>query len=445
MDTWVSGQPGGLSTVLDEGGANLSVGQRQLLCLSRAILRGSKVLIMDEVSLGVSGVTSALVALAASYNATRCPTSRLRVPSAVMCCEQATASIDPEADARIQATVREVFADCTVLTIAHRLPTIIDANKVLVMDAGYVAVCGCGCGCVRRCMAVWLCGRVCVCVCVGWLCVGWLTGAVGLGVRSRVLEFDSPANLLRNPAGAFTAMVEQTGPAAAQFLRQAALEAEAERSNSSSGAWGGRELRMLGCADSKPPAWGALLVSLCVCVPVPVLACTVGAGGRAVIQPPPLVRLRSLGADTTASAAVSIDDHLSLVSLEPTAPPLHDTTTAPHHDAEAALFEGLEEPGAVGSGGGASGADGDATPAHEWLPAQRHSMRFDTSHHAAAERMVAQAQSNRPPHPPTSMRSVSHPAGAILPVGSEASHSDDDDDDGDAAQLMGPVERSTSL
>ena len=178
MDTWVSGQPGGLSTVLDEGGANLSVGQRQLLCLSRAILRGSKVLIMDEVSLGVSGVTSALVALAASYNATRCPTSRLRVPSAVMCCEQATASIDPEADARIQATVREVFADCTVLTIAHRLPTIIDANKVLVMDAGYVAVCGCGCGCVRRCVAVRCCVAVWLCGCV---CVGWLTGAVGFG------------------------------------------------------------------------------------------------------------------------------------------------------------------------------------------------------------------------------------------------------------------------
>ena len=50
--------------------------------------------------------------------------------------DQATASIDPEADGLIQATVRDVFAGCTVLTIAHRLPTIIDYHKILVMDAG---------------------------------------------------------------------------------------------------------------------------------------------------------------------------------------------------------------------------------------------------------------------------------------------------------------------
>ena len=49
MSSWLAEQSSGLGTILDEGGQNLSVGQRQLLCLVRALLRGSKVLIMDEV------------------------------------------------------------------------------------------------------------------------------------------------------------------------------------------------------------------------------------------------------------------------------------------------------------------------------------------------------------------------------------------------------------
>ncbi|XP_073707299.1 ATP-binding cassette sub-family C member 4 [Garra rufa] len=134
--------PGKLETELAESGSNFSVGQRQLVCLARAILRKNRVLIIDE----------------------------------------ATANVDPRTDGLIQKTIRDKFRECTVLTIAHRLNTIIDSDRILVLDAG------------------------------------------------RIHEYDAPHILLQNHSGIFYKMVQQTGKAEAASLLQTAKQAYMNRS-----------------------------------------------------------------------------------------------------------------------------------------------------------------------------------------------------------------------
>lgn len=88
-----------LSDEVFEGGSNYSVGQRQLLVIARSLLRGAKIVIMDE----------------------------------------ATASVDADTDARIQRVMRTEFKDSTCITVAHRINTILDSDYILVMDDGQAA------------------------------------------------------------------------------------------------------------------------------------------------------------------------------------------------------------------------------------------------------------------------------------------------------------------
>ncbi|XP_055536688.1 probable multidrug resistance-associated protein lethal(2)03659 [Wyeomyia smithii] len=125
-----------LECKMADGGSNFSMGQRQLVCLARAILRNNKILVLDE----------------------------------------ATANVDPQTDRLIQTTIRNKFSECTVLTIAHRLHTVMDSDRVLVMDAG------------------------------------------------RIVEFDHPHKLLSDEAGYLRKLVDQTGASMASSLIRIAEE-----------------------------------------------------------------------------------------------------------------------------------------------------------------------------------------------------------------------------
>lgn len=134
-----------LSYPVTEGGDNFSSGEKQLICMARAILRRNKVLFMDE----------------------------------------ATASIDYETDELISTTIRAEFDDSTILTIAHRIHTIIDFDKVLVMHRGAIA------------------------------------------------EYAAPAELLRDPKSRFYGLCRATGRSEFRNLRKMAFEAERRRGEAS--------------------------------------------------------------------------------------------------------------------------------------------------------------------------------------------------------------------
>jgi len=112
-----------LDSAVSSGGSNFSLGQRQILALARALVRQSRVLILDE----------------------------------------ATASLDHETDSLVQQSLSTEFNDVTLITIAHRLQTIMNSDKILVLDAG------------------------------------------------KLVEFDSPASLLRQENGAFRSLVDGSG------------------------------------------------------------------------------------------------------------------------------------------------------------------------------------------------------------------------------------------
>jgi ABC-type multidrug transport system fused ATPase/permease subunit len=123
-----------LDAPVSEGGENFSTGEKQLLCMARAILKRSRVLVMDE----------------------------------------ATASVDYATDELISKTIRHEFAESTILTIAHRLRTVIDYNRVMLLDEG------------------------------------------------RIVEFDSPAALLSNPNSKFYSLCRATGKHEFAVLRKMA-------------------------------------------------------------------------------------------------------------------------------------------------------------------------------------------------------------------------------
>jgi ABC-type multidrug transport system fused ATPase/permease subunit len=130
----------GLDAIVAEFGDNFSVGQKQLLCLARVLLFNSHIILLDE----------------------------------------ASSSLDFQSDKLLQEAITTTFNDKTIITIAHRLNTIINYDRILVME------------------------------------------------NAQIAEFDSPKNLLSNPKSVFSSLVDEMGPAAAAALRNQAISSKSD-------------------------------------------------------------------------------------------------------------------------------------------------------------------------------------------------------------------------
>lgn len=131
-----------------EDGSNWSMGQRQLFCLGRAVLRRSRVLVLDE----------------------------------------ATASIDNATDLILQKTIRREFSDCTVITVAHRIPTVMDCTMVLSISDGE---------CCLHHFTSFL---------VSYIVLNLESLANLLG---RIVEYDAPMRLMENENSLFGKLVKE--------------------------------------------------------------------------------------------------------------------------------------------------------------------------------------------------------------------------------------------
>ena len=111
----------GLDTLVVENGSNLSIGQKQLICLARAILRKSQILVIDEAT---ANVDNAFVA----------------ANNEISMREFFRFFFVFRTDELIQQAIRNKFQECTVLTVAHRLRTVIDSDRILVSASEYLQI-----------------------------------------------------------------------------------------------------------------------------------------------------------------------------------------------------------------------------------------------------------------------------------------------------------------